>query len=60
MDNDIKPYPCCGSDNISIAEYDFADPEEDLRAVVECNECGLNIYLEGDMFNVAEAWNKRA
>lgn len=55
---EYKPCPFCGeSENLVFGQYNGT-----MRGYfyVECEDCGVELRVRGDLRTAIEAWNKRA
>lgn len=67
-DTELKPIycPCCGSDDVCKSCFPTDYPTEHCRAYIQCNDCGLEIHVDGcvkdtnKLLKIAvEKWNIR-
>ena len=61
--NQLKPCPFCGSDNIERRFHTNVYLNGDVVKVsywIQCNDCFAASVCDDDIERVVEAWNKRA
>lgn len=58
MDNQLKPCPFCGSNNVGF--YPDPDEPEDESGFIWCRGCDFSSDMFIDQERATRAWNRRA